>query len=129
MLVPAGEDGDISAALNGVALLADIDAVCADGRQEVEVGDEVLLLLLNGTGQQERGIPAACDAHTAQVECLFQLRGILGILVADLTAGESGQSHLADGLLEGVLRTQLRHIVVAPADGCDSQMYFLSIKH
>lgn len=58
---------------------------------------------LHGTGQDEGRIPAAGDAHTAQVQSLLQLGRVGGILVADLAAGEAGQSHLADGLLEGVL--------------------------
>ena len=129
MLVAAGEHGYVHLALDGVALLADVDAVGAHGSQEVQVGDEVLLLLLKGAGQEEGGVPAAGDAHAAQVQGLLQLGRILGILVADLAAGEARQRHLADGLLEGVLRAQLRHIVVAPADGCDAQEYVVGIKH
>ena len=51
--------------------------------------------------RQEGRRPAAGDAHTAQVQSLLQLGRVGGILVADLAAGEAGQSHLADGLLEG----------------------------
>ena len=129
VLVAAGEDGHVHLALDGVALLADVDAVGAHGSQEVQIGDEVLLLLLEGTGQDEGGVPAAGDAHAPQIQRLFQLGGVLGILVADLTAGEARQGHLADGLLEGVLAAQLRHVVVAPADGCDAQEHVILIKH
>ena len=53
MLVAAGEHGYVHLALDGVALLADVDAVGAHSSQEVQVGDEVLLLLLKGAGQEE----------------------------------------------------------------------------
>ena len=129
MLVAAGEDGHVHLALDGVALLGDVDVICADSLQEVQVGDEVLLLFLHGTGQDEGRIPAAGDAHTAQVQSLLQLGRVGGILVADLAAGEAGQSHLADGLLEGVLGTQFRHIVIAPADGSNTQGNSFRIKH
>ena len=129
VLVAAGEDGGVHLALDGVALLADVDAVGAHGGQEVQVGLEVLLLLLKGAGQNEGGVPAAGDAHSPEVQGLFQLRGVGGILVADLAAGEARQGHFADDLLEGVLRAQLRHIVVAPADGRDAQRNVIGIKH
>ena len=45
MLVAAGEHGYVHLALDGVALLADVDAVGAHSSQEVQVGDEVLLFL------------------------------------------------------------------------------------
>ena len=45
------------------------------------------------------------------------------------SAGEAGQRHFADGLLEGVLGTQLRHIVIAPADGSNTQGNSFRIKH
>ena len=129
VLVAPGENGGVRLALDGIALLADVDAVGPYGGQEVQVGDKVLLLLLEGPGQQEGGVPAAGDAHAPEVQGLFQLRGIRGILVADLAACEARQGHLADGLLEGVLGPQLRHIVVAPADGRNAQGNGFGIKH
>ena len=129
VLVPSRQDRGVHLALNGIALLADVDPVGAHGGQEVQVGLEVLLLLLEGAGQEEGGIPAAGDAHAPQVQGLLQLRRVRGVLVADLTAGEARQGHLADDLLEGVLSAQLRHIVVAPADGRDAQGNVLGIKH
>ena len=129
VLVAAGEDGHIHLALDGPALLADVDAVGAHGGQEVQVGDEVLLLLLEGAGQDKGRIPAAGDAHAPQVQGALQLRRVLGILVADLAAGEARQGHLADRLLEGVLTAQLRHVVVAPADGCDAQEHIFLVEH
>ena len=129
VLVAAGEDGGVHLALDGIALLADVDAVGTHSGQEVQVGGEVGDLLLHGAGQDEGRIPAAGDTHTAQIQGLLQLGGIAGILVADLAAGKAGQSHLTDDLLEGVFTAQLGHIVVAPADGGDAQRDVFGIKH
>ena len=129
VLVTAGEDGGVHLALDGVALLADVDAVGTDGGQEVQLLDELGFHFLVGLGDQEAGEPAAGDAHAAQVQVPLQLSGVLGVLVADLAAGEASQSHLADDLTEGVLGAQLGHIIIAPADGGDAKMDFFLIEH
>ena len=129
VLVAAGQNRGVHLALDGIALLADVDAVGADSGQEVQIGGEVCNLLLHGTGQDEGRIPAAGDAHAPQIQCLLQFRGIGGILVADLAAGEACQRHLTDDLLEGILAAQFRHIVVAPADRSDTQGYVFGVKH
>ena len=129
VLVAAGQNGGVHLALNGVALLAHVDAVGADSLQEIQVGGEVSNLFLDGAGQNERGVPAAGNTHAAQIQSLLQLGGIRRILVADLAAGEAGQSHFADDLLEGVLATQFGHVVIAPADRGDAKGNALGIKH
>ena len=129
VLMTAGQDRDIHLPLDRIALLADIDPVCADCRQKIQVCDEVLLLFLDRAGQKKGGIPAACNSHSAKIQRLLQLHRIGRILVADLTPCEACQRHLADGLLECVLRTQFRHIIVAPPDRGNSKKYLAFVKH
>ena len=123
------QDRDVGLALDAVALLGDVDAVRADGCQEIKSLVEVSGILLEGLRDQEAGVPLAGDPHAAEIQSRLQLSRILRILVADLAALEACERHLADDLLEGVLRTKLRHIIVAPADGGDAQEYLALIKH
>ena len=128
VLVVAGQDGGVHLALDGVALLGHVDAVRAYGGEEIKLPVEVRQILLERLGQQEGREPAAGDPHASEIQLPLQFLGVLGVLVADLAAGEPRQGHLADGLAEGVLRAQLGHVVVAPADGRDAQLHFLRVK-
>ena len=129
MLVTAGKHRRIHLSLNGIALLANVDPVSAHGSQELQLPDKIRLHFLVGLCNQEGGEPPAGDPHPPQVQLGLQLRRVGGVLVADLASGEARQGHFADGLLESVLRPQLRHVVVAPADGRDAQGNMIGIKH
>ena len=129
VLAVAGEDRSVQLTLDGVALLADINMVSADSFQEVQVGGKVGNFFFDGTSQNERRVPAAGDAHAAQVQSLLQLDGILRIVVANLAAGKAGQCHFADNLLESVFGTQFRHVIIAPTDRGNTQRDALGIKH
>ena len=128
VLVVAGQDGGVHLALDGIALLGHVDPVGAHGGEEVQLPVEIRQVFLQRFGQQKGGEPAAGDPHAPQVQLPLQFLGVLGVFVPDLAAGEPGKGHLADGLPEGVLRPQLRHVVVAPADGRDAQLHFLRVK-
>ena len=128
-LVVTGQNGHIGLALDGAGLLADIDAVCANGFQEIQFLDELGFHFLIGLVHQEGGEPAAGNAHAPQIQFPLQFSGIGGVLVADLTAGEAGQCHFADDLAEGIFAAQFGHIIVAPADGGDAKLDFFFVKH
>ena len=129
MLMTAGQNRRVQLSLYGVALLADIDTVTAHGSQEIQFLFKILPHLIKRLGQQKRGKPAAGNTHSPQIQGTFQLHRIRGILVADLTAGKTCQSHFADGLAECVLRSQVGHIIIAPTNGSNSKLYFCCIKH
>ena len=115
-------------ALDGVALLAGADDPRAQGVQPVAVADEGLLCHLIGLGGEQGGEPRVADAQAAHLQLVPQHLHILRILVADLAAREAGQRHFAHALLKGVLRAQLGHIIVGPADGCDGQANLFGIQ-
>ena len=128
ILVSAGQDRRADLPLNGIALLRDVDAVCADGGKEGKLPCKVRDVLIQRFRKKEGGEPAACDAHAAKIQLPFELLRILRVFVADLTARKTGQRHLADGLAERVFRAEFRHVVVAPADRGDAEFHFFCVK-
>ena len=128
-LVIAGQNRRIDLTLNRITLFRNVDAVRADGGKEIELPCKVRDIFFKRLCQQKRREPAACDAHAAQIQLPLELLRILRIFVADLAARKARQRHFTDGLPERILRAELRHVVVAPADRGDAQFHFFRIKH
>ena len=121
MFKATGQDGRVHLPLDRIALLGDIDAVCADRREEIEFAMKLGQIFRKRLSEQEGGEPAARDAQAAQIQLPLQLGRVLRIFVADLAAGIARERHFAHDLAEAVLRAELRHIIVAPADRGDAQ--------
>ena len=118
----AVEDRNVHHSLDGVALLAQVDVVGAQGVHVVAEGDEVLLDLFQRLGGEVGAEPRGGDADAAQFELVLEDLRVLRVLVADLGAFEAGQSSLAEDLLILGLTTQLGKVVVGPADRGDAHV-------
>ena len=118
----AFQDG-LGLALDAVALLGSADDAGAYIVQEITLFDKLFLDFLIGLCKQEGGEPLVADDHVTKVKSFLQLIFICRIVAADFASLEACKCHLTDGLLEGVLRAKLRHIIVCPADRSDTQFY------
>ena len=114
--------------LDAVALLGSADNASADIVQEITLFDELFLNFLIGLCKQEGGEPLVADDHITKVKSFLQLILVCRIVAADFASLEACKSHLTDGLLEGIFRAKLRHVIVCPADRSDSQFYQIFIQ-
>ena len=98
---PVGEQRNLRMDMNRNSNLAYRDNPCAQRIREIQVILKACKRLCISECSEVAGIPHIANHQVTQIQGFLQCRNILGILMANLSALESRQSHFANTLLIG----------------------------
>ncbi len=107
--------------------LTHIDARCADLFQKVQLCNKCLFVFLIRSRAQETRKPLRRNFDAAQIQCLIQHIRICREFSTDFCSLKACQCSFRDHLFKCQFSAQLRHIIVGPANRCNTKFYV--IKH